>query len=170
MDALAYLKIVKKISIGKKLPTDTYLHRSATPLLSSDLQKLILDVQKIAGCTNWDLIKFSRKDFKISVLLYPDFFGYPYPELHKSFSVDLEKKSCSTRDYSGSSNPPILHRRESFLAPGDPHISEFSTFTAEGEALGLYEDTRRIGFKKQWLDLIQSKGHSLDSNGRLIVA
>ena len=41
------------------------------------------------------------------------------------------------------------------------------TLTAEGEAAGLFENTRTIGFRKNWERLISAKGYFLDESGRL---
>ena len=48
--------------------------------------------------------------------------------------------------YDKSDNPPILHRRETFLAPSHPQTDYLEAFTLEGEKIGLYEKTRTIGF------------------------
>lgn len=47
------------------------------------------------------------------------------------------------------------------------HRETFEHITREGKGVGLYENTRRIGFKQNWLKLIASKGYYLDAEGRL---
>ena len=61
----------------------------------------------------------------------------------------------------------ILHRKETFVAATYPHIDLLTAITQEGEALGLYENPRSIGFKQNWLRLIARKGSYLDDAGRL---
>jgi DNA phosphorothioation-associated putative methyltransferase len=115
----------------------------------------------------WHLLKLYKRDFKLSLLSYPTFFDEPYPQLHKSYTIDLSKLSAREANYGKSENPPILHRRETFVAPGHSQIDHFSTFTREGEAIGLYENTRTIGFKQSWERLIKRKGYYLDETGHL---
>ena len=69
--------------------------------------------------------------------------------------------------YNKTENPPILHRRETFVAPDHPQKEFFNGFTKEGEAIGLYENTRTIGFKQSWERLIKRKGYYLDKEGHL---
>src|SRR5207248_5141479 len=61
-------------------------------------------------------------------------------------------------DYADNTNPPILHRKESFVSAEHPRRAEFEALTREEEEAGLYEDTTTIGFKLNWERLLQSKG------------
>lgn len=70
-------------------------------------------------------------------------------------------------NYSKSENPPILHRKETFVFENYPEYQTFSAITKEGEQANLYEKSRTIGFRKSWLQLIRSKGYFLDEKGRL---
>lgn len=47
------------------------------------------------------------------------------------------------------------------------YFQHFVALTQEGEKAGLYENTRIIGFKHSWLNLIQKKGYKL-IEGRLV--
>lgn len=71
-------------------------------------------------------------------------------------------------DYSKSANPPILHRRETFLSVNHPQKEVFHAFTSEGEKIGLYENTRIIGTKKGWERAIHRKGYYLDLENHLL--
>lgn len=57
---------------------------------------------------------------KISYLHYPDFDTDPHPALRSSMQADLKGLYVGYRDYSAAANPPILHRKETFLAPDYP--------------------------------------------------
>ena len=115
------------------------------------------------------IVKFSTKDMKMSLLDYPDFNTYAYPALANSYTIDLVHDDIKHRSYTGRDNPPILHRKELFVDDDYSWVEEFRDRTAEGEAIGLYENTKVIGFKKQWEELIASKGYALDSRGCLVV-
>ncbi len=84
-----------------------------------------------------------------------------------SMILDLKTNTMRKTDYSKSENPPILHRKETFLLPSHPAVKQFSEITREGERAGLYKNTHRIGFKKNWEILIRDKGYLL-RGGRLV--
>lgn len=169
MDFQDYKKLVSKLKIGKKLPDAIYLHKSALDEIDSNLSSLTTRIASALKIDpdNWNIVKYYRSDFKIALLNYPSFDHYAYPALSKSHTIDLNKLSLRSASYAESKNPPILHRKETFLAIGDFRIESFSKNTIDGESLGLYENTRTIGFKQNWERLIKKKGHYLDEKGRL---
>jgi DNA phosphorothioation-associated putative methyltransferase len=168
VDFLEYKQLVKGLTVGKQLPDAVYVHKSALPS-SGRLIGLVREVSEILKIkiTAWNIIKFNKRDFKITFLNYPDFNSYAYPALHKSYTVDLTKFTLREANYSTSENPPILHRKETFVEECYPHRTVFQAITSEGEEAGLYEKTRSIGFKQNWERLIRSKGCFLDEKGRL---
>jgi DNA phosphorothioation-associated putative methyltransferase len=170
MDFIKYKSLVSSLSIGKKLPDAIYLHKCALSKIDPVLSDLTVRISKALKIedTEWNLVKYYKRDYKLALLNYPDFFEYAYPSLETSFTIDLAKLSLRKASYSGSENPPILHRRETFLPSDHESISYFQTFTDEGEKIGLYENARTIGFKKNWERLISNKGYQLDNLGKLI--
>ena len=170
MDFKTYKSLLAKIVVGKSLPDAMYVHISAIDTLPKELSILIgriLTGLKIKN-GSWNIIKLMKRDFRIALLNYPDFDSYAYPALVQSTNIDLEKVSVRTTSYQDSKNPPILHRKETFVKADYPFFELFKEITEEGEAAGLFENTRSIGFKQNWLKLIRTKGLSLDDSGRLI--
>lgn len=160
---------VSKVSFGKVLPGAIYIHRDATTELPEGLAALI---NRIIGSlkledSNWNILKLYKRDFKFSLLYYPSFDTYPYPELHTSYSIDLERLTFRKADYSTAENPPILHRRECFLHHRDERIEEFSIYTKQGESIGLYENTKKIGSRRGWERAIRKKGYEISKSGDL---
>jgi len=156
-----YKKLVSKLRIGKKLPTAIYIHSSNLPALPIQLSSLIIDTCdkfKISD-KHWNVIKLYLRDFKIVYLNYPHFEDNSYPSLHTSQIIDLQNNTSRVSDYSKSDNPPILHRKETFVPKDYPLRKQFEDITNEGVAIGLYENTKRIGFKQNWERLIKSKGY-----------
>jgi len=47
-------------------------------------------------------------------------------------------------------NPPILHRKETFLPPDDPRRERFARLTRQEEKYGLYAETSTIGTREGW--------------------
>ena len=168
MDFVEYKKLVGQLKIGKNLPNAIYLHESAMIAVPPDLLAYLFKTIENVELTSasWNIVKFSRKDFKISLLHYPSFFEDPYPALHTSHTIDLRKGTVRPSSYEKSDNPPILHRKETFLEPNHPSVPLFMEITKEGEEAGLYQKARTIGFKKSWERLIATKGLAL-VEGRL---
>lgn len=169
MDFKRFKEEVKKMKVGKQLPDAVYIHESAISSISESLVSLTL---KIGDALNipkeqWNIIKFYKRDFKLALLHYPGFENDSYPALNTSFTIDLQKLSMRQAQYGKSDNPPILHRKETFVDSSYPLASLFQAITAEGEAIGLYDNVRSIGFKKNWLRLISQKGYYLNDDGRL---
>jgi len=81
--------------------------------------------------------------------------------------IDLSTGRVKERDYRAASNPPILHRKETFLSQDHHWRQEFEKLTQEEEIEGLYDSGETIGFRKGWEALLSSRGLSYDSH-RLI--
>lgn len=170
MDFLSFSNCVKNTQIGKQLPDAVYIHKSTLSSIPEELRVLINKVSAALNINNedWNLVKLFKRDFKITLLNYPEFETDSYPALDTSYTIDLQKLSLRTAQYGKTDNPPILHRKETFVAKEHPLAPLFQSITHEGEQIGLYENVRTIGFKKNWLRLISSKGYTLTENGRLI--
>lgn len=169
MDFPTFKQLVKSINHGKQLPDSVYVHESAITAVPEALAEICLKISAALkiGDDDWNVIKFYKRDYKLTFLNYPTFEEDSYPALHQSYTVDLSKLSMRKANYSDSDNPPILHRKETFVKDDYPLKHLFEELTAEGERIGLYENTRSIGFRKNWLRLISNKGYFIDEDGRL---
>ena len=169
MEFIDYKMLVKSIPLGKKLPDAIYLHQSVMRELPISLNEYLNHIINKLEITKkqWNILKLSKTNHQCSLLYYPDFFTYAYPALHTSYTINLEKQTVRKSNYSDSTNPPILHRKETLISFEHKDITTFLEITREGEAIGLYENTKKIGFKNNWEKLIQSKGYQLDKKGRL---
>ncbi|NOQ63106.1 MAG: DNA phosphorothioation-associated putative methyltransferase [Methyloprofundus sp.] len=168
MDAKKFHQLIKPVKLGKLVGNARYLHISAFDEISVELKDFIFLIAKALKIpeSDWNIIKLNTQQFRLSYLNYPDFFTDSYPALHNSITVDLAKTTQKIADYTATENAPILHRKELFISPNNSHYVEFVSITEEGEAAGLYENSRIIGFKKSWERVIQQKGYEL-VDGRL---
>ncbi|MBR9897580.1 MAG: DNA phosphorothioation-associated putative methyltransferase [Gammaproteobacteria bacterium] len=166
MDHEKFKKLLKDIKLGKKLPDAIYLHVDAFDEIPGALSKFTQIVANALKVSSWNVAKFSRKEFKLSLLYYPDFYEDSYPALEQAVTVDLKKLEHKVISYKDSENPPILHRKELFVPESHGMYGLFCEITKEGEDVGLYENTRIIGFKETWKNLIEKKGLTL-INGRI---
>ncbi|HDY91003.1 MAG TPA: DNA phosphorothioation-associated putative methyltransferase [Pseudoalteromonas sp.] len=164
-----YRDLVKKLKHGKSLPTAIYLHKSSLEIaLQPELLSFIQStINQLNINEPWNLLKLYKRDLKFTLLNYPDFDNYAYPALNTSYTIDAAELTIKTTNYSNSDNPPILHRKETFILPSYNNYNAFKKITNEGEQIGLYQNTKSIGFKQQWQNLIKRKGYKLDEKGML---
>jgi DNA phosphorothioation-associated putative methyltransferase len=169
MNFVTYKNHIKQLTHGKALPTAVYLHKTAlSEALPNELYDFISStIENLRITDDWNILKLYKRDFKIALLNYPEFDTYAYPALNQSITIDIEEQTYRTTNYSNSDNPPILHRKETFVLASYPHLQTFKQITEEGEAIELYKNTKTIGFKQQWQRLIKRKGFELDQFGRL---
>jgi DNA phosphorothioation-associated putative methyltransferase len=108
-----------------------------------------------------DLIKLHRHSGKVSYLTYPDFDADPHPALLRSIKLNLRTREIESGDYAASPNPPILHRKESFLLPDDPRRAKFDRLTRQEERAGLLDDPATIGTRAGWNGRLRERGYAL---------
>lgn len=168
-DTPRYLKDVAALRIGKKLPDAVYLHRSAVGMLPPELLELVAKAEAITGLSSsgWDLLKLSRSKPQVSLLSYPRFFEEGFPSLDVAYTVDFLEGKSTRRAHDG--NKPILHRKESFLRPDAANLSTYRVLTKQAEDAGLFENTRTIGYQRQWDELLAKKGLRVEGH-RLVRA
>ena len=105
------------------------------------------------------MIKLATDKSKVSYLSYPTFDKDPHPALAFSTYVKLAALDVDYRDYSESVNPPILHRKETFVLPEYPHFDKFERLTRLEEKFGLYDaETRTIGNREGWEERLRECG------------
>jgi DNA phosphorothioation-associated putative methyltransferase len=151
--------------IGKLLPTALYVHTSALkgldPLVRLYEQRAKHTLRDIEEAT---LVKFKLDKPQISYLFYPDFDTEPHPALRTSIQVNLDDHSVRYRDYTDTDNPPVLHRKETFVTPDYPLYEQFAELTRQEEALGLLDNTRGIGTRKGWQQRLDQYGVELQKH------
>jgi DNA phosphorothioation-associated putative methyltransferase len=153
--------------VGKRLPSDVYLHRSAEESLPPLLRVLLFAARQIIGEVDYTLVRFAMDGRKISFLKYKDFDEEAHPELLHSVRVHLPSASYAIRDYSTSENPPILHRKETFVDPLYPDYVSFAELTRKEDGLGLLSRPN-IGHRQEWQSLLAESrveivGHTIFS-------
>jgi DNA phosphorothioation-associated putative methyltransferase len=167
-DFSAIVSSCQKSKVGKKLPNALYVHTCAInaldPLLQDYECRARSLVKKVDRAT---IVKFSIERPKISYLYYPDFDRDPHPKLDRSIIVDLTNEQVSQIQYQDSDNPPILHRKETFVTSDYPLYREFSQLTQEEVKLGLLDNARYIGTFQEWKRLLKQQG--LDFAGHHLI-
>ena len=145
-----------KISIGKRVGNWLYLHRATLSALDAELAAAIAEVSSSHWRTDlWTVAKLNVAEPYVCTLDYPHFREVAHPKLRRSVRIDVATGKCSTRQFDGTPNPPILHRKETLLLPCDPDYRKFASLTAKEVSVGLYTDSSRIGHYRGWQDLLE---------------
>ena len=168
-DAAAIDEACKRSAIGKLLPDDLYVHRdtldSLEPLLRIYEGCGRAFLGEVEGA---NLIKIHRRTGKLSYLVYPDFEDDPHPALLRCVKLNLRTRQIDTYDYAQSANPPVLHRKETFLHPDHVLREKFAKLTAQEEKAGLLTETSSIGTRDGWERRLTEKGFALKGH-RLVL-
>ncbi|MDY7021388.1 MAG: DNA phosphorothioation-associated putative methyltransferase [Cyanobacteriota bacterium] len=162
--------------IGKKLPNALYVHVSAIDRLDPALRLYESWSRQILGSLEGvTLVKFHTHQPVISYLSYPNFDDDPHPALTASLLVNVQTGHVKSHDYCDSENPPILHRKETFVTSDYPLYTKFSRLTKAEEQLGLLSKSsllahsqlvsaeerriyRTIGTREGWRQHLAQKG------------
>lgn len=152
----------KRSTVGKLLPDDLYIHRSAL-----DSVEPLLRIYEGCGraylgeVEGANIIKIHRRSGKLSYLIYPDFEMDPHPALLRCVKLNLRTRQIECFDYAQSVNPPVLHRKESFILASDPLHVKFARLTMQEEKYGLLDDSSGIGTRDAWTRRLSERGYAL---------
>jgi DNA phosphorothioation-associated putative methyltransferase len=165
-----YFDAIAALPYGKRLPAAIYLldpqNATLPRLLLSTCQELR---RRLEIGPAFNLLKFNLSDPKISFLSYPAFDKHAHPELARIVVVDLVTGKVRRDDYDKRDNPPILHRKETFVPTTYLHYELFKSLTEAEENIGLLDETARIGFKLNWERILSARGVTIHGH-RLVVS
>lgn len=169
-DATAIDEACQRATVGKLLPDDLYVHQSALDSLEPLLRIYEGCGRAYLGeVEGANVIKIHRRSGKLSYLLYPDFEDDPHPALLRCVKLNLRTRQIECYEYGRSANPPVLHRKNSFLTFEHPLHAKFARLTAQEEKNGLLEDPSNIGTREGWARSLSEKGFALKGH-RLVRA
>ncbi|MBN2887443.1 MAG: DNA phosphorothioation-associated putative methyltransferase [Chromatiaceae bacterium] len=142
-----------------------YVHVDQLDRLAPEQRARVERAERFAGLErgrDYTLARLDQEGPSVALLHYPDFAEAAFPALRESWLVDLERETLAYRTYAESLNPPILHRQELLLAPEHPRRAQCEALTAACESLGLFDETTRIGYRRQWLALVRERGYRIE--------
>lgn len=166
MDRTDFVRWINTLTFGKRLPTAVYIHRpedwgNVPPELAVTVERAMNAVQPDP---DWNLLKLHTDAVAVTFLTYPNFDSDPHPALAEATKINLNTGAVVRTDYRKRANPPILHRKETFLPSDDPRREVFSQLTKQEEAAGLYRDPSRIGLRIHWQTLLKRMGLAHDGH------
>ena len=154
---------------GKTIGRRTYLHVDALASARDgngwDWEARVAQAEQAAGVergARFNVVRLDADSGELALLHYAEFFDDPFPALRESWRFEPSTGAVGYRTYADSLNPPILHRKELLLPADHPRQEEYQALTEAAEAIGLFEDTTRIGYRRQWLELVRAKGYRLE--------
>jgi DNA phosphorothioation-associated putative methyltransferase len=153
---------LQALPIGKLLPDDLYVHTSALDHLEPLLRIYEGCGRAYLGeVEGANVIKIHRRSGKLSYLSYPDFDSDPHPALARCVRLSLRTRELHCYDYAGSDNPPVLHRKETFLHAEHALFAKFARLTEQEEKHGLLNETASIGTRAGWARRLREAGVGL---------
>jgi DNA phosphorothioation-associated putative methyltransferase len=153
--------------VGKLTPSALYVHTTALGELEPLLRIYEGCASRVFGRPEeTTLIKLHIKQPRISYLHYPDFDTDAHPALKASIVIDLQTFKITRGDYSTRENPPILHRKETFVTPKYPLYEQFDQLTQLEEQAGLFENPSEIGTRNGWQKCLEE--HDVEIKEHLV--
>lgn len=164
-DAAAIDEACQRSAVGKLLPNALYVHRSALDYVEPLLRIYEGCARNFLGeIDGANIIKLHRFSGKVSYLAYPCFDADPHPALVRSVKLSLRTRQLECLDYVDTRNPPVLHRKETFLHPEHPLYGKFAKLTQQEEQNGLLADAASIGTRAGWEDRLFQTGFALQEH------
>lgn len=151
-------KAHSNIEVGKVLPDAVYVHPSYVNTLPPLVQVKIGVAKALLGdIEECNLIKINKMKEKVSFMVYEDFEKVAHPALLCVYVVDLPKMQTKLWDFEGRENPPILHRKDTFVGEDFPGYKKFKALTVKQEKAGLLGHNH-IGTKVKWEGFLKNEG------------
>ena len=159
-------KAFGKVKLGKHLPDAVYIHPCLVDKMPPEIQVIIGLASSLLGeIEECNLLKVNKVKRKVSFMVYEDFDKVPHPALRYCFVVDFRDRSIKRWNFEERENPPILHRKETFVDEEYAGYNKFAKLTKQEEKADLLS-SNSIGTKKAWEALLKEnglviKGHQL---------
>ena len=142
---------LRSVPFGKVLPDAVYVHAEYVAQLPPLVRVYEGAGRALLGTVaDATIVKLSRATRRISYLAYPEFERQAHPALATSLRADLRTFHVKWRDFRDSTNPPVLHRKETFVPAVHPTREKFARLTRQEERLGLYDEPTLIGTRAGW--------------------
>jgi hypothetical protein len=151
--------VCKECLLGKLTPEALYVHLGALGRLPATIRVYEGCGRTLSGSvSDANIVKLHRLKSQVSYLSYPTFDREPHPALATVVVSRLARLDVTYRDFRDSNNPPILHRKEAFVADDYPGREKFARLTGQEERYGLLDGSATIGTRDGWSERLRSAG------------
>lgn len=146
-------------TVGKLTVEALYVHRSGVAALPAVLRVYEGCARALTGTVEGaTVLKLHRHKPQVSYLEYPTFDTDPHPALATVVVARLGQLDVSFKDFRASANPPILHRKETFVPDDYEARDKFARLTRQEERHGLLADGATIGTRDGWQRRLDDMG------------
>ena len=154
----------KESPVGKLTSEALYVHVNTVPFLNPVLRVYEGCARALTGTVQAaTILKMHRLKPQVSFLAYPEFETDPHPALHSSVISRMQELRVDYRDFSRSLNPPILHRKDSFVASDHAGREKFQRLTDQEDRAGLLGHNN-IGTRNGWDEMLREAGFVLNGH------
>lgn len=145
--------------VGKVTQGALYVHTSVVPFMSPLLRVYEGCARRYFGLVDEaNIIKLNRLRPKVSYLEYPDFDRVAHPTLVGGYVISLGSYGVKYFSNKKSENPPVLHRKETFVNTDYPKRELFEKLTKQEERRGLLDETATMGRLSGWTEILKNAG------------
>lgn len=144
------------MAVGKLVRGALYVHRDAVGALATDMRLMIDEAVAIASAARWNVARVEQH--VVGLLEYEDFDAVVFPRLIASTRVNVATGEHARTDFSRSTNPLILHRKEQLVMPDDPRAGRWAEITRKLVERGLFKDNHAIGRQRAWNQRLSQAG------------
>jgi DNA phosphorothioation-associated putative methyltransferase len=154
-------KAFKQCTTGKVLPDAIYIHPSYIYSLPAPVQVKVEIARKLIGdIDECNLLKINKEKDKVSFLVYEDFDKVAHPALLYTMVCDIPRNNIKFWEFRHRENPPILHRKDTFVGEDYPHYDKFKKLTEKEEKAGLLGHNY-IGTRLRWEEFVKESGFEI---------
>lgn len=154
-------KAFKQCKIGKILPDAIYIHPKSINKLPPLVQVKVGIAKNLVGdIEECNLLKINKVKDKVSFLVYEDFEKVAHPALLYTMVMDIPKNHVKFWEFRHRDNPPILHRKDTFVDEDFPGYEKFKKLTEKEEKAGLLGHNH-IGTRQAWEAFLQQEGYEI---------
>lgn len=145
--------------LGKRVANTHYVHYREMTKLPLELRVLETLASRFIGLVDGaTLVRFHVDKPSVAYLFYPHFERDPHPQLALSIRTALDTQAIQVTSYSDHANPPVLHRKETFVGLDYRWREKFARLSAQEEAWGLLDNPTDIGTLKGWQKRLDAAG------------
>lgn len=149
-------------TVGQLVANALTVHESALDSLEPLLRVYEGCARALVGhIEGANLIKLHRFSGKVSYIAYPEFETDPFPAIHLRVKVSLRDLNIDVFDYSEWTDPPLLFRKDEFLAIEHPKKALFTKLSKQMANAGVLPSPDTKFSRSQWAKHMMSSGYFL---------
>lgn len=164
--AASLTDVMENMDSGKLIRGELYLHVSlleqSPELVREEVVAAAKRAKKAKGHIQWNVAKISPRKGTISLLYYPTFMTEAVPKLRSAYTVKKETGRVSFKNYEGSANVPVMHKKHQLLPVDHHRYPQFTALNRDLERAGLLKG--RIAYSEAWEKRLAKMKYHINGN------